>query len=499
MALFKQLFLLALLTSSFSSFAKYSEAMCILYKQQMQQYSDDISSRSYRNAKRDFDKNCSNPPVTKKTQELISEPEENIKAEFENIQAESTTNIEPLTNTVNPLDTATQNEELKRQQIDEAAKLEEDVTQDVTEPTQLPAQEVAQPQEIPNTQLQQEDNIEPIVVEEKTTAPAKKFVAPPVAPVEQSTSLMTPLLIIVLVLLIAGLVLYKLRMRKQTNELSSAKVEATSPEIKPNKKVDKLLIKPAPVPEQNLQNDEVSVAAKRTDVAETDTAKATQESINNDFAKPTFKSEHDFKEPEVRTFDPDAPLPGQKPQVEAHVTQKESMDADELSLKQNPTGLSEVESAKLEIDSKVQLEPESESDTSSLNHNSEPSTAQADELSATLSEPNETQPVESAAKPADDEDEIAKALSALNNELAAETEKNTDDAVTTKAADEPHNAGSAQQQDGAKNPFANLSLDPTWDPNTTEKPRIEPKKKAPKSAQLIAAEERAKQLKTDDQ
>lgn len=479
--------------------------MCILYKQQMQQYSDDKSSRSYRNAKRDFDKNCSNPPVAKNTQQPLNQPARTVSNESKNTQTESTLNIEPLKNTVNPLDTTAQDEELKRKQTDKPIVLEKlDITQEVAEPTQSPAQEVAQPQTAPKTQLQQ-GSIEPVAAKEKITAPAKKFVAPPVVSVEESPSLMIPFLIIVLVLLIAGLVLYKLRMRKQTNkqpnELSGAEVKATPSEIKPNKKVDKPLIKPTPVPEQNLHNDEVAVSAKRMDVA--DTVKAAQESINNDFAKPTFKSEYDFKEPEVRTFDPDAPLPGQKPQVEAHVTHKESTDADELSLIQNPTGPSEVDSAKLEVDIKVQLEPESESDESSLNHSSELSTTQADELSASQSESDETQPGESAAKAADDEDEIAKALSALNNELEAEAEaeaeKNTDNAVTSKASDEPHNTSSAQQQDGSKNPFANLSLDPTWDPNTTEKPKIEPKKKVPKSAQLIAAEERAKQLKTDDQ
>ncbi|OUS70014.1 hypothetical protein B5G52_15695 [Pseudoalteromonas sp. A601] len=497
MALVTRLFLFALCICSFSSAAKYSEAMCILYKQQMQQYSDDKSSRSYRNAKRDFDKNCSNPPVGKNTQQLLNQPEKTLSNESENIQTESALNIESLTNTVNPLDTVAQDEELKRKQTDKPVELEKlDITQEVAEPAQLPDQEVAQPQVAANTQLQQ-GSIEPVAAEEKITAPAKKFVAPPVVPVEESTSLMTPLLIIVLVLLIAGLVLYKLRMRKQTNELSSAEVKATPPEIKPNKKVDKPLIKPTSVPEQNLQNDEVAVAAKRTDVADTDTVKATQESINNDFAKPTFKSEHNFKEPEVRTFDPNAPLPGQKPQVEAYVTHKEPTDADELCLIQNPTGPSEVDSTKLEIDIKVQLEAESESDKSSLNRSSEPSTTQADELSVSQSEPNETQPAESAEKLADDENEIVKALSALNNEL--EAEKNTDNKEISEAADELHNTSSTQQQGASKNPFSNLSLDPTWDPNSTEKPKIEPKKKAPKSAQLIAAEERAKQLKTDDQ
>ena len=48
------------------------------------------------------------------------------------------------------------------------------------------------------------------------------------------------------------------------------------------------------------------------------------------------------------------------------------------------------------------------------------------------------------------------------------------------------------------NPFANLSLDASWDPNSAEKPKIEEKQRAPKSQALIDAEERAKKLQTKE-
>ena len=108
------------------------------------------------------------------------------------------------------------------------------------------------------------------------------------------------------------------------------------------------------------------------------------------------------------------------------------------------------------------------------------------------------------------DDDLAKALQALEQELYEEpkhtqveyTEQNDDETLTeTEQEQEP-----AQQQDDndehtdskPHNPFANLSLDPAWDPNSSEKPSLESKAKQPKSQALIDAEERAKQLKTDD-
>jgi hypothetical protein len=61
----------------------------------------------------------------------------------------------------------------------------------------------------------------------------------------------------------------------------------------------------------------------------------------------------------------------------------------------------------------------------------------------------------------------------------------------TEAAPEPKKADNS-------NPFANLSLDASWDPNSAEKPKIEEKQRAPKSQALIDAEERAKKLQTKE-
>ena len=118
------------------------------------------------------------------------------------------------------------------------------------------------------------------------------------------------------------------------------------------------------------------------------------------------------------------------------------------------------------------------------------------------------------------DDDLAKALQALEQELqdepasvnveepsqpAVETvdlsdELSEDDKLEEIDSDSDNDADkeSKQQDDKPYNPFANLSLDPTWDPNSDEKPVIESKTKQPKSQALIDAEERAKQFKTDE-
>ena len=68
-------------------------------------------------------------------------------------------------------------------------------------------------------------------------------------------------------------------------------------------------------------------------------------------------------------------------------------------------------------------------------------------------------------------------------------------AQTTPQVDEPV---SEPKKADSNSPFANLSLDSSWDPDSTEKPKIEEKKRAPKSQALIDAEERAKNMQTKE-
>ena len=118
------------------------------------------------------------------------------------------------------------------------------------------------------------------------------------------------------------------------------------------------------------------------------------------------------------------------------------------------------------------------------------------------------------------DDDLAKALQALEQELQDEPasvnveepsqpvvetvdlsdELSEDDKLEEIDSDSDNDADKEpeQQDDKPYNPFANLSLDPSWDPNSDEKPVIESKTKQPKSQALIDAEERAKQFKTDE-
>ena len=119
------------------------------------------------------------------------------------------------------------------------------------------------------------------------------------------------------------------------------------------------------------------------------------------------------------------------------------------------------------------------------------------------------------------DDDLAKALQALELELQDEPVSFDDteqDDTPTISLDESHQGKDAysageettdqqkedvlpddeQTDEKPNNPFANLSLDPAWDPESNEKPVIENKAKQPKSQALIDAEERAKKFKTDD-
>ncbi|WP_062567765.1 hypothetical protein [Pseudoalteromonas arabiensis] len=115
------------------------------------------------------------------------------------------------------------------------------------------------------------------------------------------------------------------------------------------------------------------------------------------------------------------------------------------------------------------------------------------------------------------DDDLAKALQTLEQELQQNTTAladepktapimtdtnlpdNDDDTLSLDESDMPQGISDEQTKEtSSTNPFANLSLDPTWDPNSTEKPQIASKEKQPKSQALIDAENRAKQLKTDD-
>ncbi|KPH95564.1 hypothetical protein AMS58_05045 [Pseudoalteromonas porphyrae] len=465
MTLFIRLSLFFLLTCSFNSFAKYSEALCILYKQQMQQHKDNTSSQSYRNAARDYKKNCSKaPPIQVEKQESAK----SIVIDEPTFHADTSATVEPIevlteevtqTVTVNPLDT----------QAGEAnsAQAESVNSNDTLEQVKDSTPAIIDISEETNNA----ETVEPLTVQTEPTQAVVKYV-PPVVESQQteSASLLIPTVLLLGVLLLAAFIVFRIR------EKNKAAVEpiTPAPELTTPVKAPQSTIKPISV-EPVTDTQEVS----NCEPAITPNEPVEKPTVNRiDLTQRIFKNEHDFEEPEIRIFDPNAPLPGTKP-IKSEPT-KEPIESDEAKPSDTPSERTE------------DTQP-----TQPQNIHPEVSSSHEVPVATTVVEPIKNEPLVSVeavtALNAETEnmaenDEVAQALTALNNELVAEQQK----AVETKAST------SADPQAKKANPFANLSLDPTWAPDSNEKPTIEPKKIVPKSPELIAAEERAKQLKTDD-
>lgn len=430
-----RLSLFILLTCSFNSFAKYSEAMCILYKQQMQQYSDNTSSRSYRNAARDYDKNCSNPPPVEKVQTPVTKPNNSLPEPVTTKAEQSSSQpIEQSTVAVNPLDS----------KVEQAKSSEKAVPTAVVEASEVPTTEVEATAELIKEQ------VEPLN-QQPVNASAPAITSETINNDAETGSLLMPSLLLLAVLLLAGLLLQRLRGKKNSaSESIESNVSAplaSTLSNKPNKSVvadeKKQTATQQPIAQQHIAE---NVTSTEPQISALDDDGSKQEQLTQRI----FSNDHDFKEPEVRTFDPDAPLPGQKPSVSSEV--QTSDDSEQR------------------VNSTEEVAPQTDSFKQGLE-----STA-------------------GHTVGADSDDDLTKALDALNEELAAEQQPELESNEHEPSIDQDDTATTEQKA----NPFANLSLDPSWDPNSPEKPTIVPKKKVPKSAELIAAQERAKQLKTDD-
>ena len=421
--------LLTRLTFCFALFysvnsAAYNEAMCILIKQEIQQNSGDKTSRKYRNAIRDYNNNCNKP---KQAQTYPKPPIETAPV-ITPVQSQV---VEPTLNT--PQNPATQ-------QTPRPVSIENEQQQNTIEQPNINNEVII------NADPQAKLLFEQVQIPANITAPEAKpapVIVP--APIDQSSQLL-PSLLFVIVILIAVMVLLRLRRTKQskaeiiapviaeTQVLKSQKmapplnistkdaptkqtpinapeiidenktIKSNQPQLKANTtqktnaehdNIDEVL--PTTLaqtneatftetkPKSEPNHTEFAAAAKTTDDLHTPNKVATPEFTN-------FSSTHSFKEPEIRTFDPNAPLPGEK------------------------------------VMPKVAPRP-----------------------------------------------------------INAEHE------TTKSAAEKKETVNKA-----SSNPFANLSLDESWDPNSAEMPTIEEKKRAPKSQALIDAEERAKKMQTKE-
>ncbi|TMO82415.1 cell surface protein [Pseudoalteromonas sp. S3776] len=528
------IFCFALFYSSQS--AAYNEAMCILIKQEMQQYSNNKASQQYRKAARDFNRNCNKPkqvqtkPVTPPVVEQEPEPlaltPEQEQALLEQINAAE----EAIKQSASKATTTTQptppiSEQSPKINKDAASAPTPELAPNSSELTPPITQAETQPS-APKTALKTEPKKEQPTVN-TTPKPAPVIIPAPVA--EPPSSLLLPSLLLLIVVLIGAMVVIRLRRAKQnkpeppvaptpkgtlaknsnisTKHVTAPKAADQGDELtKPVSHTAAAQIEPEPVssntpiseatnapipaieaepqqvkPEEDAPAPEPKKVAPKPNTAEFEAA------AKNTLAR--IQNANGFAEPEVREFDPDAPSVKRprKPQSSAVEKSKaepiEEIKPHESTLINEPAAPSNPitepnTSAHLHTGDK---NSELEQTTLNSEHDFKEPEVRTYNPDAPLKASKKPEPVNASVKPSGEPSLDTPAPEAHESPLTDEPEPK-----------------SAPKQTDSSNPFANLSLDESWDPNSDKKPVIEPKKKAPKSQALIEAEERAKNMKTKD-
>ena len=470
-----------------ASSVAYNEAMCILIKQEMQQYSNDKTSRKYRNAARDYKKNCSNPARTQpaakpKAQPIIEQPIPEITKPQVTEPVSSVVNI-PIAESQTQSSLTQQSAKSNVEQTVATAS-EPDIEQSIkhTQSTTVPASAITEPNEPqtnkttndeqtdaatndqPSIDTTTQNNTTPAVTK-STVEPLQTAMPVTVNATEQVNgvassipkksnmlSLVLPSVALLLVVIIGVVVLMRLRHVKQNNEPADTSMPLAAPPTKCDDKQSSTAIdesKTLDTSKSEPNANEVSTAKVKQipNTAEFEAAaKATLERIKN-------ATEH--AEPQVRDFDPEAkPIkkqrkPVNQPSEPVPTTKKEAPIAAEPISPQQPKA--DLHSPK---QPRSPLTPPTEHDFK------EPEIRTFD--------PNAPLPTKkSAIKP---------------------EQVKVSPVEPTKPDIPPQSS----------NPFANLSLDESWDPNSLQKPKVEEKQRAPKSQALIEAEERAKNMQTKE-
>ena len=312
-----------------ASSVAYNEAMCILIKQEMQQYSDDKTSRKYRNAARDYKKNCSNPartqPATKpKPQPIIEQPIPEITKPQVTEPVSSVVNA-PIAQSQTQSSLAQQSAKSNVEQIVATAS-EQDIEQSIkhTQSTTVPASAITEPNKSqsnkttndqPSIDTTTQNNTTPAVTK-STVEPLQTAMPVTVNATEQVNgvassipkksnmlSLVLPSVALLLVVIIGVVVLMRLRHVKQNNEPADTSMPLAAPPTKCDDKQSSTAIdesKTLDTSKSEPNANEVSTAKVKQipNTAEFEAAaKATLERIKN-------ATEH--AEPQVRDFDPEA-------------------------------------------------------------------------------------------------------------------------------------------------------------------------------------------------
>ncbi|MBB1276259.1 cell surface protein [Pseudoalteromonas sp. SR43-3] len=511
--------------------AAYNEAMCILIKQEMQQNSNNKASQKYRKAARDYKNNCNKP------KEIQAQPKPQI------IEPEPTIITQPQPKTVEPAPVIQPTEEAVKESINEQTlNLTNDQKQQINDQLNTNSNEIvidaeptkAVPEQVVTEQKNEaaieqvkpatpEQNVQPTPEKSVPVKPAPVLTkpAPVIAPqpiAQSPSSLLLPTLILVIVVLIGAMIVVRLRRAKQSKamaeptmaappEVESEKIATpVKPETKTTKEpeiepvvINEVTQNNKPVkssveeneeplePTNTTQNADIEhtppqisdeqnnvVTQVQTSTATFNEVKQKPEPNTAEFeaaAKTTLeriKNASSFNEPEVRDFDPDAkPVKKQRKHHTAQVTEPAPIEAEHNTVEPVISTPEPVTASEPVVDLHA---PEQIADAQSTTYTTEQD----------FKEP-EVRTFNPDA-PLPDEKPMPKKQSATPEQTQ-----------TTPQVDEPV---SEPKKADSHNPFANLSLDSSWDPDSTEKPKIEEKKRAPKSQALIDAEERAKNMQT---
>lgn len=466
------LFCFALFYSASSG--AYNEAMCILIKQEIQQHSHNKASRKYRNAARDFEKNCTNPPAVNtqpalKLQPVIEQP----PSEFVNPPVTKPVSVMPSENTKQTKNNTTA-------ALTTAKPDESHVTPTAVVEQNTSAVKNEQPNKTPASVLSKAEKNTPAEVKTTTVEPALTAVPMTIKASEQSaviasstakeSSIMALVLssvTLLLVVLITVAVLIRLRNIKQNKQSanSSVPLHASAPIKRENNQshTNKTALSLAPPDQPNTTAESPSTISNTSEIG---TVKVKPEPNTAEFeaaAKATLeriKNAAEFAEPQIRDYDP---------------------HAKQTKIKRNP----------VEQTSEPVIAIKNEVPITSSQVTPEPITPAQPKVD--LHTPKKQRPLLNTITEHDFKEPEVRTFDP-NAPLKAK--KTSLEAEQVKAAPiVPSKPDNAQQ---SSNPFANLSLDESWDPNSPEKPKIEKKQRAPKSQALIDAEERAKNMQTKE-
>ncbi|MCQ8887539.1 cell surface protein [Pseudoalteromonas agarivorans] len=553
------IFCFALFYSSQS--AAYNEAMCILIKQEMQQYSNNKASAKYRSAARDFKRNCNKPKqvqtkpkpveppvVEQEPQPLALTPEqeqqllEQITAAEKAIKqsaSKATTSSQP-TNQISQQSSETNEPEtapintVKDAPSTPKGELEPNSSELI--PTTSQAQPVATetaPKAAPKIEPKKE---QPPV--NTTPKPAPVLIPAPVA--EPPSSLLLPSLLLLIVVLIGAMVVIRLRRAKQNKPEPPVAPPATAPTkaMTKNNKSEEQAAPPktAPAPSDELSKPVIPTVSAPSEPEPASSNAPKNEAINEPLPADTQATE---AEPEQAKPEEDAPAPEPKKVApEPNTAEFEAAAKNTLARIQNAKGFAEPEVREFNPDApsvkrtrkhkaaaveQPKAEPVEEvkpQESTLINEPAAPSNP--------VTEPNTSAQLHTADKNSEldqttlnsehdfKEPEIrtynpdaplkpSKEPAQATVSAKPNNEPSLDAPVTTAHESQPAQekpaqpeADSTPKQSDSSNPFANLSLDESWDPNSDKKPVIEEKKKTPKSQALIEAEERAKNMQTKE-